>query len=295
MRIAGRARRRHVQRRQAQQLLVGQVQQFLAGDQQVHLRRRGQRLHQRGGRVEHMFDVVQHQQRPPRRDCRSQHGGQVRRAIGRQRDAQHLGHAARQQRRVAQWRGIDPPDAVGPVPALRLGAGQRQAGLADAAGADHAHQAMRLHQRGQRAQRVVAADQPLRRRRQSAWRRRGGHRRREVVDLQRDLGIEAVAATRHRGDRIRTQHLAQCADVHVQVGLLDQHAPPHGGQQFLFADDATALFDEHVQQVQRARLQRRGLAVAQQPALRRTPLEGPEAVDGRACHGTMLPQRFRTI
>ncbi len=64
--------------------------------------------------------------------------------------------------------------------------------------------------------------------------------------------------------------------MHAQGALLDNGVGPDGGDQIILADDLAAPRDQGHQDVERAAADAHGDAVAQQQALARNKLEGPE-------------------
>ena len=92
---------------------------------------------------------------------------------------------------------------------------------------------------------------------------------------------KAVAAPGHRLDtasiRLPTiEHPAQRRYLHRQVTVLDDSSWPDGGDDLVLRDDLARLFDQHAQNVERARadrdwLKRAGTIAPEQPAA--TPVE----------------------
>jgi hypothetical protein len=70
------------------------------------------------------------------------------------------------------------------------------------------------------------------------------------------FGLDArVASSRHRGDGIAAQDLAQGGHLHVQRCFLDHHLRPHAVEQFVLGDEMSGAIDECNQQIEGARAQ----------------------------------------
>ncbi len=76
-----------------------------------------------------------------------------------------------------------------------------------------------------------------------------------------DRQHESVASTGNRCDRLRPHQAPQRRDLHLQVVLLNDYPAPNGVEQFDFRHGSLPLFDEHLQQAESARAERRALAV----------------------------------
>jgi len=66
-------------------------------------------------------------------------------------------------------------------------------------------------------------------------------------------GGELIAAPRNGRDRGRSEQLAQRADLHLQVVLLDHHAGPHDFEQLVLGHQPIAPLVQRLQHVERAR------------------------------------------
>ena len=98
-----------------------------------------------------------------------------------------------------------------------------------------------------------------------------------------ERGGEPVPAPGDRRDGLRAEQLAQRADLHLQVVLLDHQPRPDRLEQLVLGDEPLAPLDQREQQVERARAQRRRLLVDQELPRRGTELEATESIGGR--HG----------
>ncbi len=58
---------------------------------------------------------------------------------------------------------------------------------------------------------------------------------------------ELVAASRHRGDGVGAEDLAQRRHLHVQGGFLDHHLRPHLVEQFVLGGEVAGAIDERRQ------------------------------------------------
>ena len=263
----------HVQRRHAPHHLARDAQRLAAGVQQLQLRQRPQQPRgQIGATFHQVLAVVQHQQGVEAVKALVQSLQWRHAAV----DAPHgIGQRLGQQGGVAQRIQGHPPDATGVLPANRFGQRQRQPCLACTACAHQCQatgrwqQGPRLrHRRGSTQQRCRRRGQPA----PGAGRRHPGARwlgrRRIACSLLDQRRREAVAATRHRGDDLVAERLAQGADLHRQVALFHHQARPDQGQQFAFANDAIAAFDQGQQQVEGASAQGQALALQVDTALR---------------------------
>lgn len=115
---------------------------------------------------------------------------------------------------------------------------------------------------------------------------RGGRDRRGSGRLGTGLAVqrqrEAVAATGHRGDRVRPEQLAQREHLDLQVVVLDDPSGPDEVEQLGAGDRALAPLDEGEQQLERASADLRRPAVDEQLALGGQQDEAVESVgDGR--------------
>ena len=68
-----------------------------------------------------------------------------------------------------------------------------------------------------------------------------------------DRHRESIAAPRNRGDRLRSEQLAQRADLHLQVVLLHHHARPDDVEQLVLGHQPIAPLVQRLQHVERAR------------------------------------------
>ena len=85
-----------------------------------------------------------------------------------------------------------------------------------------------------------------------------------------ERGGEPVTPSGNRGDRLRSQQLAQGADLHLHVVLLDHQPRPHQVEQFGLGDEPVAPLDQRQQHIEGARTNARGATLDQQ-----LPLAGP--------------------
>ncbi|HET9976825.1 MAG TPA: hypothetical protein VFQ20_05270 [Burkholderiaceae bacterium] len=113
--------------------------------------------------------------------------------------------------------------------------------------------------------------------------RRCGAGRRHGFD-----GNEPVAAPRHGRYRLRTQVLAQRADLRCDVVLFDHHAGPHGVQEFLLRHHAVASLGQGQQQVEGARTERGRHAIDAQHPFVRADLDAAEAERATAARGRQV-------
>ena len=139
--VEARIGRRHRQRVEPVGELPRAFEQLLRRHEPVHagrtlLRRRGQAR----DRIDEVLAVVKHQQQ---RACfeRAQQWLERIGAVAAELQAGGVGDGRGKLRRLRQRRQVDPPDAVGMLPALVQRHFVRNAGLADAAGAEHAWRA----------------------------------------------------------------------------------------------------------------------------------------------------------
>ena len=72
-----------------------------------------------------------------------------------------------------------------------------------------------------------------------------------------EVGNELVTAPGNRGDRLRSEQLAQRRHLDLQVVLFDHQSGPDQVEQLVLADDAVALPNQHQQHVDRARSESR--------------------------------------
>jgi hypothetical protein len=252
-------------------LLIGQPQRFVAGHQQVQLRRRAQQCGgELGNRGQHRFAVVEHDQAP----TVPQPFGQCSRRLCPRRHQKAGRNGQRQMFAIAQRGQVHQTDACGKLAFHRMCQRVRQGALADAARADQAHRAVHRDQRAQRQQTVVAAEQRRR------WRQRAGldagnglMLRRQVTRRRRH---EAVALARYRGNDRRPEQLAQCPDVDLKVVVFDHPARPHDFEQFVLAHRTVPPFDQRKQHVERAHAQPHRLAVDAQLPFGGADLDGAE-------------------
>jgi hypothetical protein len=93
---------------------------------------------------------------------------------------------------------------------------------------------------------------------------------------------EAVAAARNGGDGLRTEQLAQRADVHLQVVFLDHHAGPDDVDQLALRDEPARPLGKGQQDVEGPCPDHGRLAVDEQDTLGRPQLDAPELQRGRA-------------
>ena len=102
-----------------------------------------------------------------------------------------------------------------------------------------------------------------------------------AVDAEGDVVEEGPDAVR-LGDvnRLRPQHLPQCADLHLQIVLFDHETGPDEVEQLVLRDQPIAPLDERQQHVERPRAEWGRRTVGSQLAGGRTQLEAAKAVDG---------------
>ena len=139
----------------------------------------------------------------------------------------------------------------------QFGHPQRHRGFADAGRAGQCHQAAQGHLPDQTAHQRIAADDRSQAGGQILLRRLQGveHDLRDAVAVHRR--DKAVTTLRHVDDIALAllaiaQRPAQRGDVHPQVDLFDHTVRPHAGDQLLLADDATGVFDQHLQNIEGA-------------------------------------------
>ena len=170
----------HRQRAQAMDMFAGGLQRLLAGDQQAQVRcGGGQRLDEFGHGSGQVLAVVEQQQRALRREQRN-HGLQ-RRTIAAELHTQRPCHRRGQQRAVGERRQFHAPHTVVVICRALVGDARgddlRQAGLADAAGANDGDHLVAGEQRRDFLQVVHPAIELGQRRRQvAAHARRAGCR-----------------------------------------------------------------------------------------------------------------------
>ncbi len=252
---------------------------------QRHLRRREhcdgrraleQRVHQARDFADHVLAVVEHEQEVERaksgRELRRRialaelHAGRIRNRRG---DARGDGHRCK----------VHPPRAVRTRADLAARHVERDARLADAAGSNDRHQAMTVQQVVDRLDVGVAPDQRF----HCFGEVRARERRNDRRCFLRHRGVlarsqrEAVTPSGNRGDRSRAQRFAQCADVHLEVVLLDGGLGPHDVHELRLRHQPLAAFDQRDEHVERARPERGVLAVHEQAAFLRTDLEAIES------------------
>ncbi len=235
-------------------------QRLAAGGDDLHARRLAEDvLGDRRGGVGHVLAIVQDQQlaalREVANDVAEGVGYGLLRAEGR-------GDARRDQRRVSDRAEIDEAHPVFHLRAVR-GAGDRNRRLADPAGADDRHQTVDREEPGDQPDLPLAADHGVEQGRQTASRHALGAR-------PRALGLDACAGPGlddHRcGERIaaaddvddivaavrrRPQKLAQGADRHPQINVLDPFAAPHPLGQLGLGDHVPYRLDQGQQEVER--------------------------------------------
>ena len=247
-----------------------------------------QRLAQVGHSGEEMLGVVQRQQHRQRRHRSGQRRQRLAMADV---DAEGGRHGSRQVGRIGQVRELDPAHALRIGLAMRGEQVLRQQGLADAARADDADEAVAVEQRGQRIQFVGAPEQggqlgrqvgaqPRRTRRQTILGGRRGRCRRRGGRL--DRRHEAIAAPRNGGDQVVAQDLAQGADLRGQVVLLHHEPRPDKVHQHVLADQLAGPLGQRLQQVERAPPERRRRPVHEQATLVGLQFETAEAQGRRS-------------
>jgi hypothetical protein len=174
---------------------------------------------------------------------------------------------------VRQGGQIDPDAAAGPARCRDT----RQARLADTRGAHQGDAARAAQQRFEPGQIGIPPDQAagalLR------CRRRARCRLRHRLGGIRQRCHEAVAAPGHGGDRIATQHLAQVADLHLQIGFFHHQVGPHAVEQLALGEQMIGLPRQRHQQIERAPAERGDLAVDQQAPFGRLQLEATRSTE----------------
>ena len=175
-------------------------------------------------------------------------------------------------------RQVDEPRAVGEIAQPALRALQRQARLAATADAGERQQPglrqqpFEIGQRGRRADEARALlRQVVRRLRRS--RRSGRPMARRWVERRGEL----VAPPGHGGDHVRTEQLAQAADLRGDVVLLHHDPGPDQVEQFLLGDQPFAPLGQRQQQVEGACTHGGGLALHAHEPLGRAYLKTAEA------------------
>ena len=136
-------------------MLFRNLERFLAGGKEAHLRRGGaHRFDELGDEMDQMLAIVEHQQQSLRREQR-RNAGRGRLVAG-ELQAQHVGHGRRHESAVAQCGQFDPPDAIGKVGGRFNGIIRRHllrdARLADASRADNRYDDVLPQQRFDRRQ-----------------------------------------------------------------------------------------------------------------------------------------------
>ena len=297
-----RIRIRHRQRAEAEQGLRARPQRFLRRHDEPHhraLREHG--VDDGADRVAEVLAVVQHQQHVEVGQGRGQRLGL--RAAGREMQPDRARDALRDEIRIGECGELHPPHAIGEAVAKTVGEGKADAGLAHTPGPDDRHQPVRLEECAKVGKLDLATDQcrdrggHVARRlcRRGGRRRRHGRRRRACFGRGRARDREAIAASRYRRDGLRPEHLAQRADLHLQVVFLDDDAGPDHVQQLGLGDEAIAAFDQCMQNVEGTRAQRHGLPVDEQLAGGRTELEAAEPEVGAhvvARSAVVMPPRI---
>ena len=302
--------RRQRQRRQPKDLLAGNAQWLLAGDDDVQRRRlRQQACHQRRQRRQHVFGVVQNEQQRQRlqrtrqpnrtglagragievqalRECRTQ--GRGGRGLGRERGE------------------FDEPHAVGPGPPLRCGERLRQPRLADARRAGERDQTLAAEQGSECGELGIATDQRRQGRSQVAGggrtrcSRRGQHRCGE----RRRLGHgrcarrqfyeagEAVTTPRHGLDpeglfRVIAERAAQFTDYRLDHAFGDEAPAPDRVEQLVLGHQLARAPRQRHQQLEGLGPQRDQLPAPAELRLGHVEREGAELQGRRtwACHG----------
>ena len=234
-----------------------------------------------------MFAVVEHQQHAACGEGGGQRFG-LRRSCGRQ--AERGGHRGHQQGRIVQRRQLSHRGVADHV--LRhvrrqlINQRARQAGLADARSAHHGHHPVLQHRLAQGGKFGSTAEQGRALHRDGRagrhcsisgrriWRIRHGR----VSGWRCKIDRKAVTASRHRGNAVRSQQLAQRRDLHAEVVFLHHHAGPDELQQFVLADHAVAVLDQAQQQVEGASSQRLRLAATQHSPFSGANLERTEHI-----------------
>ena len=148
----------HRQRLQPEHVLAGHVERLPAGSE--HGDGRGlpeDCLRQQRAGVDQVLAGVEDQQQPRVRKWSSTVASCVRSSCSVQ--AKAVRDGVGQQRGIAQPGQLDQPDAVGVAVRGTGGGAQRDAGLADPAGADHGDEPRAVKQRGQPRELALAADE----------------------------------------------------------------------------------------------------------------------------------------
>ena len=100
-----------------------------------------------------------------------------------------------------------------------------------------------------------------------------------------ERGGEPVTASRDRRNGLRAQQLAQRADLHLKVVLLDHQPRPDQGQKIVLRHELARSGNQRHQQVECARAQGDRCIVRGQTALRRLQFESTEPVRWRVSSG----------
>jgi hypothetical protein len=178
-------------------------------------------------------------------------------------------------------------DEAGTVPVggdEPLRQGQRDRGLADSSRADHCQKTSLGHVVREVVDHAGAADHPGEHSRQVVCplccRARG--RRCALLMHSCNRRDEAVTAAGNIGDVAGAglavaQRLAERADVHLEIGLLDERARPDAREEILLADNLVGALDQRDQDVERPAAEPKGRVALQQHALRRKKPERPES------------------
>ena len=199
-------------------------------------------------------------------------------------DFERLCHGLRHETRIRERGELDQPHAVTKRVEQLASHLDREAGLARAASAGQRQQPIRRHKLLELHDLLLATNEA----RQLTGQVVPGFRCAiRFAVARRHRQRELVAASRHRGDGVGADDLAQGRHLHVQRGFLDHHLRPHALEQFVLGDEMSGTVDQRNQQIERARAQCDCCAVLEQPSVIRLQLEGSEAVGLRwsgECH-----------
>ena len=251
-----------------------------------------QDLGQAGARIEHVLAVVEHQQHLLRLQVTAQGADHGRR--GGLLHAQDMRQRVRHQRRIGQRCEVDEPDAVAiGIENFRRGL-QREARLADAAGAGQRQQACSRQELLDLGQLPFAADERIEHLRKIGALPVDGHGRLGLAgdcDDRTDKTItpprqrfDPVLSTRHAGERPPDR-----GDLGREIVLLDDQARPRGIHDGRLLHEFVRPADERGQHPDAARSERdRDTRIRQHMGVRAEP-EWPDFID--EAHGTALRAR----
>ncbi len=200
--------------------------------------------------LEQMLRIVEHEQQLLRGKIvaeRLDHGPR-----GLLLDLERPGYDLRHEMRIRERGELHQPDSVGKRVDQAARHFDGQARLARTAGPAQRHQPIRRHQLLELRDLVSATDET---------RQLIGQ---VVLVFRCAIGLavarrhrqgELVASSRHRGNGVGAEDLAQCRHLHVQRCFLDHHLRPNAVEQFVLGDEMSGAIDERGQQIEGARTQ----------------------------------------